>query len=610
MLKTVGIFARHLRGKGWLITALFLLGLASAAASLATPLIGKAFIDAVAGRGDYSVVPRIAAALLGLALADLVLGGVTRLAHAKLSADVLVGIRQRLFAHCLKAPLEVLERFRHGDLLTRFGADISKIQSLLVDGLLGLVQNIIFLVVAAFILLGLSKTLAFWSFIGLVLALAVTAAFRRPVESGTRGIREAMVGLSHFLSERLAALRAVRLHAAQVQEAQCFAGQNAGLVRKMLRFQVLDVAASGLPSLMLSASLAWIYLLGGGLLESGEISLGTFVAFILYQGRLYGPARGLLGLVRNLQEVRVSLERVADVLAGEEGTAGPSMPETGGEEAVVFAGVSFAYPETSLVLRRLDLNVALGERVAIFGTSGGGKSTLVQMLFGLRSPQEGEVRLGNGLRLGYAGSDPFLLHGTVEENLRYGNPEGTHGAMVESACLAEAHTFITGLPQGYDTVIGGRGLALSDGQRQRLGLARLILAHPDVLILDEALSALDPETEARVRCNLQLALAGRTLIVISHRLEGLEEYDRLLLLEKGQLRQVDEAGLINTLGAMASLDPAVRQKKEEQKNYQEEADADAGSGVAWTIRNHRKGPQRGEGLSAGLDSSGGDCLPH
>jgi ABC-type bacteriocin/lantibiotic exporter with double-glycine peptidase domain len=533
---------------------MFFLGLAGGAVSLAPPLIGKTFIDAVAERGDYAIVPKIAAALLGLALLDLILGAVTRLVHARLSADVLVSIRERLFAHCLNSPLESLERFRHGDLLSRFGADVPKIQSLLVDGVLGFFQNVLFLLVAAVILINLSTPLALWSFLGLAVALAITAAFRNPIEKGTRGVREIMADLSHFLSERMGALRAVRLHASQKEEQKRFALLNAGMVRKMLRFQVLDSVASGAPGLALTASLAWIYLLGGRLLESGEIGLGTFVAFILYQGRLYGPARGLLGMVRSFQEAGVSLSRISEVLAGEGVPDASTVEASKGDGELVVEEVSFTYPGNPPVLQRLNLRIAPGERVGIFGTSGAGKSTLVQILFGLRTPQEGRVLLGGvemgsnsaasaGARLGYAGAEPFLLHATVEENLRYGNPGVTHREMTEAARLAEAHAFILGLPDGYGTVIGGRGLSLSDGQRQRIGLARLALANPDILVLDEAFSALDPETETLVRRNFWSAFKGRTILSITHRLGGLDAYDHLYLLRDGRLRTVKEKEL-------------------------------------------------------------------
>jgi ABC-type multidrug transport system fused ATPase/permease subunit len=527
--------------------------------------MGKAFIDAVTLKHDYGIVPAIAGLMVALALGDLLLGVATRYVHAKLSAQVLVELRARLFGRCLSLPLEHLEAFRHGDLLTRFGSDVPRIQGLLVDGFLGSLQSALFLAVAAGILIRLSAPLALWSFLGVGVALVATTAFRAPVERGTRGIQEAMADLSHFLSERLGALRHVRLHGAQEEDGGRFAGLNDRLVGKVLRFQVLDAAASGLPGLALTLGLAWIYLLGGRLLESGTIGLGTFVAFVLYQGRLYGPARGLLGLVRSMQEVRVSLQRVGEVLGdgvGEPGSPEPSAGETG---RISVEGLTFAYPGKPPALCDLELHMEPGEKAALCGTSGAGKSTLVQLLFGLRTPAAGRVRV-SGVRpgpdqdlrnvIGYAGAEPFLLHATVMENLTYGCPDADTATVLRAARAAEAHDFILSLPEGYRAVIGGRGLALSDGQRQRLGLARLLVRAPPILVLDEAFSALDPDTEARIRRNLWRAYPDRTVLLVTHRLGGLQEFDRLLLLRDGRLQQVDEADLRLLLGAPREPAPA------------------------------------------------------
>ncbi len=548
------LFTGHLKQRKRMLATLFMLGLVGAATSLSTPLIGKAFIDAVVERNDYGVIPIIAAALVVLALADVIFGFLSRLVHTKLSADILVEIRQRLFRHCLYARIEGVEHFRHGDLLSRFGSDIPRIQSLLVDGVIGFLHNLLFLLLCAAILVYLSPLLALWSYLGLALALVITTAFRGPIEKGTRTIREKMADLSHFLSERLGALRGIRFHRAEMQELETFGTLNAQLVKQVLRFQVTESAATQLPGLALSISLAWIYLLGGGQLQSGAISLGTFVAFILYQGRLYGPASGLLGLVRTLQEVSISLDRVAEILGDEESSSRIDYRETDKQAAICLENISFKYGDATSVLSGLNLRIARGEKVAVFGTSGAGKSTLVQLLFGLRKPAHGKVKVGMGSRtdsggghpyetLGYASSDPFLLHASVSENLCYGNPNASSEAMVEAARLAEALKFILSLPEGFDTVIGGRGHTLSDGQRQRLGLARLFLADPDVLVLDEAFSAMDPETESRVRSNLFKAFADRAILAISHRLTGLEQFDRLLLLQGGQLRQVSKEEL-------------------------------------------------------------------
>jgi ABC-type multidrug transport system fused ATPase/permease subunit len=413
-------------------------------------------------------------------------------------------------------------------------------------------QSVLFLAVAAAITFTLSPTLALWSFLGVALALIATTAFRRPIEERTTRVRDAMADLSHFFSERLGALRAIRLHRTQREEQARLAVANERLNREVVGFQVLDAMATGAPGLLLTLALAWIYLVGGRLLETGTISLGTFVAFVLYQGRLFAPAQGLLGLVRNLQSARVSLDRVAEVLGPDDLTTPPAAgwsTSVGSGDAIVFDDVTFAYEGKPAVFAGVTLRVQRGEHIGLFGASGAGKSTLVQLLFGLRRPTAGSVHIDGRLAheicsasrgeiLGYAGAEPFLLHATVEENLRYGNPSARRDEIERAAALAEADSFIAALPQGYATVIGGRGLSLSDGQRQRLGLARLFLRDPRILVLDEAFSGLDLETEARVRENLWRAFADRTVLIISHRPVGLAQLDRILFLHDGSFTAV------------------------------------------------------------------------
>ncbi len=552
MLKGLGRFAHHLSRKRGALAAVFALGVAGAAVSLSTPLLGKAFIDAVTSGRDFAAIPWIAAALVCVAILDLALATWSGRVHARLSADLLADLRASLFARCVDAPLVDVEPFRHGDLLTRFGTDVPRIQTLLVDGVLGGVQNILFLGVAAAITFSLSPVLALWSFLGLLLALLATLAFRRPVEQRTRRVRDAMADLAHFLSERLAALRAIRLLRTEREEGARLAAASERLNREVVSFQVLDAMSTGAPGLLLTLALAWIYVVGGGLLEAGAISLGTFVAFVLYQGRLFGPAQGLLGLVRSLQQSRVSLARVTEIL-GPDGR--DTRPDAGravtnvADGALVLRDVAFAYAGKSPVFEHVNLRIGSGERVGLFGPSGAGKSTLVHLLFGLRHPTAGAIWIdGRSAHvvedasrravLGYAGAEPFLLHASVEDNLRYGNPEARHEDLKRAVALAVADSFIAALPDGYATIIGDRGFALSDGQRQRLGLARLFLRDPRVLVLDEAFSGLDLETEIRVRQNLRATFPDRTTVVISHRPVDLEAFDRILFLHDGKFTSV------------------------------------------------------------------------
>lgn len=563
MLSALRPYLRHLAGRRRALAALFVLGLLSSAAALASPLIGKAFIDAVVGRQDFRSVPLVGMALVGLAAGDLLLGAGARLIHARLSAGVLSDLRAELFRSCLTSPLERIEGFRHGDLLTRFGTDVPRIQVLIVDGLLGAAQHAIFLAIAAAILIKLSLPLALWSFAGVTLASIATAAFRGAVESKARDVRNAMADLSHFLSERLSALRPIRFHRTEDEERERLSTENQRLSRAVVRHQLLDSAVTGAPGLLLTLALAWIYVIGGRLLEAGQITLGTFVAFVLYQGRLFSPAQGILALLRNLQESRVSVDRVGEVLraAAARPPRSAATSRGPGGAGIVLEGVSFAYAAKPPVLRDVSLRVSPGERVALFGTSGAGKSTLVQLLFGMRTPDSGAIRVGafepgaSNRSLGFAGAEPFLAHATVEENVRYGNPCATPEGVARALRLAEADVFVAALPHGLETVIGGRGLSLSDGQRQRIGLARLFLRDPQVLVLDEAFSALDLDTEARIRRNMWQGFPDRTAIVISHRPVGLEEFDRILLLQGGRLTLVDPKGLARMLASSEKLSP-------------------------------------------------------
>ena len=235
MLSALRPYLRHLAGRRRALAALFVLGLLSSAAALASPLIGKAFIDAVVGRQDFRSVPLVGMALVGLAAGDLLLGACARFIHARLSAGVLSDLRAELFRSCLTSPLERIEGFRHGDLLTRFGTDVPRIQVLIVDGLLGAAQHAIFLAIAAAILIKLSLPLALWSFAGVSLASIATAAFRGAVDSKARDVRGAMADLSHFLSERLSALRPIRFHRTEDEERERLSTENQRLSRAVVR---------------------------------------------------------------------------------------------------------------------------------------------------------------------------------------------------------------------------------------------------------------------------------------------------------------------------------------------------------------------------------------
>jgi ATP-binding cassette, subfamily B, bacterial len=295
----------------------------------------------------------------------------------------------------------------------------------------------------------------------------------------------------------------------------------------------------------------FILVLGGLRVLEGDLAVGTYSVGIFIVQRLLWPLTRLGETFDLYQRAMASTRRILDLLAVPAAiTDGPRRLPGPAQGAVRFDGVRFSYASGGEVLHGLDLEFPAGRTTAIVGATGAGKSTIVKLLLRLYDPQEGAVRLdGTDIRelhltdlraaYGLVSQDVFLFHGTVRENIAYGRPDATDAQVVAAAEIAEAHEFIAGLPHGYDTVVGERGQKLSGGQRQRVSIARAVLADPPVLILDEATSAVDNETEAAIQRSLAKVSRGRTTILIAHRLSTVRHAHRIHVLEAGR---VVEAG--------------------------------------------------------------------
>jgi ATP-binding cassette subfamily B protein len=288
--------------------------------------------------------------------------------------------------------------------------------------------------------------------------------------------------------------------------------------------------------------------LGGYLAFEGQIGIGTLVAFLGYIGGLFGPVQGLTNTYQTLRKATVSLEIIYGILDAEDSVAdspdaAPVAPLRGD---VQFSGVEFAYKPGVPVLHGIDLSVRPGETVALVGPSGSGKSTLITLLQRLHPVSAGSIRIdGIDIRsmtqrslrgqLGAVFQDPHLFNDTVRANIAYGRPDATQEQIEAAARAAQAHDFIVGLPDGYDTMIYERGTRLSGGQRQRIAIARALLKDPPILILDEATSALDGESEYLIQLALRRLLQGRTAFVIAHRLSTVRDADRIVVIDGGRI---------------------------------------------------------------------------
>jgi ATP-binding cassette subfamily B protein len=306
---------------------------------------------------------------------------------------------------------------------------------------------------------------------------------------------------------------------------------------------------------------------GGGLVLAGNMTVGTLVAFLGYVGGLFGPVLGLAGTYKSIRTARVSLEEVYGILDAQDllGDAPDAVDVVGVRGDLSWEGVRFGYGEGPPVLDGVELRVRAGEKVAIVGPSGSGKSTLVSLLQRFHDPEEGTVRVDGidvrrlkqlSLRrqVGVVFQDSMLFNETVRANIAYGRPAATRADIEAAARAANAHDFITRLPQGYETVVGERGCRLSVGERQRISIARTLLKDPAVLILDEPTSALDAESEALVSEALERVAHGRTTLVIAHRLSTVVGADRIVVLERGRIvEQGSHRELVAAGGTYAGL---------------------------------------------------------
>ena len=520
--------------------------LIASAATAAIPLVQRRIIDDVIVTHKQSIWP-LAALLLIAAAINFAGIYLRRYRGGQLSLDVQHALRTDLFGALSRLDGARQDEIRTGQLVGRSISDLNMVQGLMsmVPVTLG---NIVLFALTLVIMLILSPVLT-------IVTLAVTPALwmialasRRKLFPASWDAQQQSGEVVGLVDEAIGGVRVVKGFGQEEQEQEQLEGASADLFASRLRMIRLTArynpALTAIPSLGLVGVLA----LGGWLAIHGSITLGTFLAFSAYLAQMTGPVRMFTYMVTLGQEARASVIRVFDIIDSRPViTDKPDAIELPADAAgVSFSDVRFGYKAGEPVLRGLSFRVEPGETVAVVGASGSGKSTLALLLPRFYDPQGGSVLIGghdiadvtrDSLRasIGLVMEDSFLFSDTVRANIAYGRPDATEEEILAAAQAAQAHEFITRLPEGYGTVVGEQGLTLSGGQRQRVALARALITDPRLLILDDATSAIDPRLEARIHVALREIMRDRTTLIIAHRRSTLNLADRIVVLDAGRV---------------------------------------------------------------------------
>ena len=539
-------------------------------ASLAEPLIIGYAIDEGLVAGSLAVIYAMVALYVGVNVITWVFSYVQTIGMGWIGQHMILDLRNTLFGHLQSLSLQFYSEQKAGWIISRLTNDIENFNNLLNDGVQNLVKNGLTLIGVFIAIFFVDWRLALATISILPVMVVLTTWFRIESWKAYRAAREAVAEVAAHLQENVSGMRVVQAFTSEKKSATRFDERNHAYRRANARATVLSAIYFPGVEVLGSVGLAVVLLYGGYRVIAGEMSVGELVAFVGLLNMFFQPIQQLSQLYSDLQSTVASLEKVFAVLDTESDRADSpdarDLLDLRGD--VEFERVSFAYGDDK-VLNDVSFRIKPGETLAIVGETGAGKSTVIKLLSRFYDPTEGSIRIdgedlrnvrGSSLRqhMGVVLQDTFLFTGTIKENIRYGRPDATDEEIIAAAKTVGADDFIRRFPEGYETQVRERGGRLSVGERQLVSFARALLADPKLLVLDEATSSVDLTTEARIEAALGRLLAGRTSIVIAHRLSTVRRANRILVMGEGR---VLEQG---THDELLSLPSAYRRLHESQ----------------------------------------------
>ncbi len=515
---------------------------------LTMPLMDKVLIPFQNGQAiDPGFVMLLLGGLLGAALVSWGLGWAKTYLLSLVSERIAADLRTATFEHLLGLSLEYFGNKRTGDLMSRIGSETDRISVFLSLHALDFITDVLMLAMTALILFSIHPGLALATLVPLPFIAWLIHLVRDKLRTGFEKIDRVWGEITNVLADTIPGIRVVKAFAQEKREASRF--REANVKNLQVNDRLNKTWSLFTPSVALLTEMGLLVVWGVGiwLISHQSITVGTLTAFLAYIGRFYGRLDSMSRIVSVTQKAAAGAKRIFDILDHVSNVPDPVNPQQFGEVtgAISMQGVNFRYGSRS-VIRSLNLDIRPGEMVGLVGHSGSGKSTLVNLICRFYDVTEGAIKVdGMDLRrvrvadyrrhIGLVLQEPFLFFGTIAENIAYGKPEATRDEIVNAARAAHAHEFILRLPHGYDSLVGERGQGLSGGERQRISIARALLIDPAILILDEATSAVDTETEKEIQRALDNLVKGRTTIAIAHRLSTLRKADRLVVMDRGEI---------------------------------------------------------------------------
>jgi ATP-binding cassette subfamily B multidrug efflux pump len=542
---------RYFGNERKLLVFLILLSILDTSIVLAVPYaLGRA-VDAISlskASVNFRLLSIIVAILCAVLVIDTVISFMQSWLIAGVSQRIIKSFRTSLFAKLQKLPIVFFDTSTHGDLMSRLTNDIDNVSTTISQSTVQVISGSLTVVGSVILMLVLSPTLTLAAVITLPLSFIGTRIISKKTTPFFKDQQEELGSLDGHLEETISGLRVIKAFNHEDEVINQFENLNQRLLNVGLKAQIWSGFLFPLMNVLNNLTLAIVSLAGGYLAVSGAISIGVITSFIGYSRQFSRPLAEFANVFNTLQSAAAGAERVFEILdqKEEEKDVDEAKELTTPKGDVVFDNVSFYYREDVPIIKNISFEVKSGSSIAIVGPTGAGKTTIVNLLARFYDVNSGRILIdGTDIReysreslrrcFGIVLQETYLFSGSINDNIKYGNPDATNEEVIEAAKIANAHRFISRMPNGYDTVLSESGSNLSQGQKQLLAIARAVLINPSILILDEATSSVDTRTELNIQKAMLNLMKGRTSFIIAHRLSTIRDANTIIVIDNGEI---------------------------------------------------------------------------